>query len=195
VTLPGLAVAVVTAEPLISLLFGAKWLGVAPVFSWLCAGSLLTPLNTVTFWIFISQGRARDQMIYGTTAAVINMITYIIGVQWGLVGVARTSTIVAYLLTTPLLVAAATRSGPVRMIFLLRILYPFVISTLGAMAAVELYGRFLGVAGLLDLLAIIIIAYAVTLPILGCFSSGRAALKSVAAALETLAPAIRRVKP
>lgn len=186
VSLPGLAVAVVAAQPLIEILFGMKWSSVAPVFSWLCAGSLLTPLNTATFWIFISQGRARDQMIYGTAAAVINMAAYIVGVHWGLIGVARTSTIVAFLLPTPLLVIAAARSGPVSMTFLLRLLYPFVISTVFSMGCVMLYHRLFGITGLLDLVGIVVIAYIATLSGLICFPSGRAALESVVAAFRTL---------
>jgi PST family polysaccharide transporter len=187
VSLPGLAIAIVAAQPLIEFLFGRKWLGVAPVFSWLCAGSLLTPINTATFWIFISQGRSRDQMIYGTAAAAINMVSYIVGVQWGLIGVARTSTIVAFLLTTPLLLFAATRSGPISMKFLLRLMYPFAMSTIVSMAGIELYGRSLGITGLLDLVVVVVISYIATLMVLMCFPSGRAALESVVAAFRTLA--------
>lgn len=187
VSLPGLAIAIVAAQPLIEFLFGRKWLDVAPVFSWLCAGSLLTPVNTATFWIFISQGRARDQMIYGTAAAAINMVSYIIGVQWGLIGVARTSTIVAFLLTTPLLLFAATRSGPISVKFLLRLLYPFAMSTIVSMAGIVLYKRSLGIAGFLDLVVVVAISYIATLMVLICFPSGRAALESVVAAFRTLA--------
>lgn len=186
VSLPGLSVAIVAAQPLIEILFGSRWQSVAPVFSWLCAGSLLTPVNTATFWIFISQGRARDQMIYGTGAAVINMIAYIVGVHWGLLGVARTSAIVAFLLPTPLLMFAAVRSGPIDMRFLLRILYPFGISTACSMAIVMLYRNILGAGGLLDLFAIVVCAYVSALLALACFPSGRVALENVTTAFKTL---------
>ena len=172
VTLPGLAVGVLAARPLIGLLFGPRWNEVAPVFSWLCVGSLLTPVNTGMFWIFISQGRARDQKIYGSAAAVINILSYAVGVHWGIIGVARTSAIVSYLLPTPLLVWAASRNGPVGRGFFFHLVFPFVASTIGVLAVVKLYDHFLHIAGFIDLAAVAVISYLVTLPILACFPSG-----------------------
>lgn len=186
VSLPGLAVGVLAAQPLIEILFGQKWHDVAPVFSWLCVGSLLTPINSGMFWIFVSQGRSRDQRIYGSAAAIINILSYAAGLHWGLVGVARTSAIVSYLLPTPLLIWAASQSGPINKIFFLRVLYPFVASTAGAMAAVVLYGREFGITGLFDLVAVGIAAYAVTVPILACFASGRATIKIILGAAKGL---------
>ena len=177
VTLPGVAVGAVASQPLIDILFGPKLHALAPVFSWLCLGSLLTPINTATFWIFVSQGRARDQMIYGTAAATINILTYVVGIHWGLLGVARLSAIVAYILTTPLLVLTASRTGPVGRDKLLGDLYPFFFSTLGAIALLELYLNLVQAKGVLDLIALLLIAYGTPLPILACFSSGRATLK------------------
>jgi polysaccharide transporter, PST family len=146
------------------------------VFSWLCLGSLLTPLNTVIFWIFISQGRARDQMVYGTASALINIATYIIGIHWGLLGVARTSAIASYIVTSPLLVLAASRNGPISKTLLWRSLYPFIISLLGAVIVLELYVRLAHVTGVIDLIALGLIAYGTTLLILCGFSVGRATI-------------------
>ncbi len=184
--LPGLAVAVMVADPMIGLLFGPKWRGVAPVFSWLCVGALVTPVNYAMFWIFVSQGRARDQMIYGTAAAIINILAYVVGVRWGLVGVARTSAISVYLLQAPLLVWAGSRSGPVDRAFFVRILYPFVVSTLAAIAVIALYGRVLGITGFVDLCAVAVASYATSISILACLPSGRAALRSLFTILRTL---------
>jgi PST family polysaccharide transporter len=186
VALPGLAVAVMAADPMIGLLFGAKWRGVAPVFSWLCVGALVTPVNYAMFWIFVSQGRARDQMIYGTAAAIINILAYVAGVHWGLVGVARTSAISVYLLQAPLLVWAGSRSGPIDRAFFFRIIYPFILSTLGALAAIKLYDHVHGVTGFVDLAAAVAGAYAASLAILACFPSGRAAIRNVFAVGKAL---------
>lgn len=186
-SLPGLAVGVIAARPMIGLLFGAKWHLVAPIFSWLCVGSLLTPINTATFWIFLSQGRSRDQKFYGTAAAAINIASYAVGLHWGVIGVARTSAIASYLLPTPLLIWAASRTGPVRKNIFFEILYPFVISTVGSMGVVSLYDQVFGITGLLDLVAVAVLAYASTLPLLACFSSGRDTIKIMFTSIRTLA--------
>lgn len=188
VSLPGLVIGATASQPLIDILFGSRWSAVAPIFSWLCLGSLLTPVNTATFWIYVSQGRARDQMIYGTAAAVINIMTYVVGVHWGLLGVARTSTIVAYILTTPLLFLTASRTGPIGRNYFFGALYPFLFSTLGSAIGVALYLRFLHARGVIDLFALLIIAYGATIPVLACFSSGRATLKEAL----NLAQSLRR---
>jgi PST family polysaccharide transporter len=177
VALPGLSIAVIVSQPLVTTLFGARWREVAPVFSWLCAGSMLTPVNTVTFWLLISQGRARDQVIYGSAAAVINIMAYWIGVHWGLVGVPITSTVIAYLVPTPLLIWAATRLGPVGLGLFVETIYPFVFSTLAAMSGLELFMRYFGVTNILDLFAVSVLSYAVSIVVLMCFGSGRAAAK------------------
>jgi len=177
ISLPGLVIGVLTAEPLVRILFGSKWLAVAPVFSWLCLGSMLTPLNTAIFWVFISQGRARDQMIYGTASALINIATYIVGIHWGLIGVARTSAIAAFIVTTPLLVFAVSRNGPISTSRIWASLYPFVASLLGAAAVLELYVYLVRVTNVIDLMALAIIAYGTTLLMLCCFSAGRTTIK------------------
>ena len=174
ISLPALVVCAVAAKPLISILFGARWSPVAPVFSWLCIGSLLTPVNAATFWIFVSQGRSRDQMIYGTSAALINISAYAAGVHWGLLGVARTSAIVGYLLVTPLLILTASNRGPINRSFILRLLFPFTMGTVGAAITVHAYVNAAHVTTILDLLAVSLVAYLTSFPILACFSSGRA---------------------
>ena len=177
ISLPGLVIGVLTAEPLIRILFGVKWQAVGPVFFWLCLGSMLTPLNTAIFWLFVSQGRARDQMIYGTAAALINMTTYVIGIHWGLLGVARTSAIVAFVVTSPVLVLAACRKGPIDTRFVWTSLYPAILATVAAAAALELYAWFVGVTGLMDLVALAILAYGASLLVLSAFATGRATLR------------------
>ncbi len=186
VSLPGLAIGIVAARPLIDILFGAKWAQVPPVFAWLCLGSLLTPTNAATFWLFVSQGRSRDQMIYGTAAAVINIMTYAVGIQWGLLGVTRTSSVVAYLLTTPLLVWAATRTGHVKFDFLLKVFYPFVLSTVGCAASIWLFKNYAGIHGLFDIVVAAAVAYGSNIAILSCFPQGRATMKSAIAMSRSL---------
>jgi PST family polysaccharide transporter len=185
ISLPGLVIGVVAGEPLIRILFGSKWQAVAPVFSWLCLGSMLTPLNTAIFWLFVSQGRARDQMIYGTAAALINMATYVIGIHWGLLGVARTSAIAAFIVTSPVLVLAACRKGPIDMRSICMSLYPAILSALVAATILELYARFAHIVSVMDLLFLVILAYGAMLLVLSGFSTGRATLQEAVAVFRS----------
>jgi len=185
-SLPALAVAVAAAHPLILLLFTARWQAAAPVFAWLCGGSLLTPVNMVMFWLFVSQGRPKDQMVFGTAAALINIATYWVGVHWGLVGVPITSTLVAYLLPTPMLIWGGTRSGPINLTLFLSQMYPFALATIISMAMVHYAVAHFVQPHLLDLLAAIVGSYLISFTVLSCFATGREALRDLVEMIRLL---------
>jgi polysaccharide transporter, PST family len=124
VVAPAMIFAGLFARPLIALLLGERWLPAAPIFAWLCVGAALTPVNSATFWLFVSQGRAREQMIYGTAAAAINVAAYATGLPWGIAAVAAVSAVSVYAIQTPMLLHAAAQEGPVGGADLRRLLLP-----------------------------------------------------------------------
>ncbi len=174
---PGLVFALVMAEPLILFLFGAKWADTVPVFTWVCIGAIISPLNISVFWLFVSQGRAREQMNFITLVSVINIAAYATGLPWGAVGVARNSAVSVYLLQTPILIWASTRTGPVDLATNLRALAPFVAAALASLAVEEWLVRLGLPHGLLLIAAGLAFSYAATAIVLLMFPSGRAALR------------------
>jgi PST family polysaccharide transporter len=186
VSLPGLAVAVAAADPLILLLFTARWQAAAPVFAWLCAGMLLTPINTAMFWLFLSQGRPKDQMVFGTIAAVINVATYWVGVHWGLVGVPITSTLVAYFVPTPLLIWGGTRRGPINLRLLLGQTYPFALATTMSMITVHYGMAYFLQPHILEMSAAFAGSYLTSFAVLSCFAAGRETLRDFAEMMNLL---------
>ena len=110
---PGLAAATFSASVTVPGLLGDRWHTMIPVFQWLCIGGVISPLNGATFWLFISQGRSQDQLTFSVAAISINLMAYVIGLHWGVEGVARTSAVSVYLLQTPILLYGACRTGPV----------------------------------------------------------------------------------
>ena len=176
--LPGLTVAALEAGPLIALFFGSKWAEIAPVFSWLCIGALVSLLNASLFWLFVSQGRTREDMTWGATASAINVLAYAAGLHWGLIGVARTSAISVYVLQTPLLFWAATRTGPVRAGTLIRIVYPFVMATVVAMVAITILPATWTDRGFFGLVLATIVSYSAFTAVLAVLKPGRSALRS-----------------
>lgn len=113
VVTPAMIFAAIYAQPLIAFLLGDRWVPAAPIFAWLCVGAAVTPINSAMFWLFVSQGRAREQMIYGTAAATINVLAYAAGLPLGIAGVAMVSALSVYALQTPLLLSSAIRTGPI----------------------------------------------------------------------------------
>lgn len=111
---PGMAAVTMAAEDVILVLFGEKWLLVAPIFIFLGAASLIQVVGNTVGWIFISQGKTREQLIIGTFNAACIVLAFVVGLPWGAVGVAAAYCIGCYLIILPVSYAYMNRIGPVR---------------------------------------------------------------------------------
>jgi polysaccharide transporter, PST family len=164
--------------PLVLLVLGSKWEEMVPVFSWVCLGALISPLNTCTSWLFVSQGRSKEQMKFMVFVSAINIVAYIIGLRWGLVGVAGCSAISVYILQTPILVWSATRQGPVNARAFLKALFPFFVMLCVAGAILEEFIRIHPLVNLLDLIIAPAMVYTVCFAVLCLLPSGRVVLSN-----------------
>ena len=80
---PGLMFGIFMAEPLMSILLGPKWTGIAPIVSWFCFGALASPIYSSTFWLFVSQGRTDKLLRYGLLTSLVSVIGFAAGLPWG----------------------------------------------------------------------------------------------------------------
>jgi len=124
--LPAMLVGISNATTLVRVLLGPRWPEAAAIFSWLCVGGLASGIYTSGFWLLISQDRTRELRHLTVVAAFINVASFLIGIAWGVIGVAIGASLSFALLTTPLLLFGATRSGPVRPRDFLSFAAPFV---------------------------------------------------------------------
>jgi len=84
----GFAVAAGVSVPLVALLFGPKWSGVAPIFAALAIGGIFRGIEPISYWMFLSRGRADAQLKLNLVAMPIMVGIMIAGLPWGPVGVA-----------------------------------------------------------------------------------------------------------
>jgi len=82
------AVAAGLADPLLTLLLGSEWVGIAPIFAVLAIGGVFRALNQVSYWIFLSRGFAGAQLRYSALATPVLIAAMAAGLPWGPVGVA-----------------------------------------------------------------------------------------------------------
>lgn len=183
---PAMIFAALLAEPLIAFALGARWLPAAPIFAWLCVGAIATPINSASFWLFVSQGRAREQMIFGSMAAAINVVAYACGLPWGILYVAVASALSVYLLQTPMLVWTAVRRGPVDGRTMLRLLLPNILA--GTVAATLLWqaDRFFDLSGFGALTLAAVGTLAGYSGVLACFGPTRAQLRALSGMVALL---------
>ncbi|BCH23907.1 lipopolysaccharide biosynthesis protein [Mesorhizobium sp. L-8-3] len=113
VTAPGIAALTMTSSQVVSLLFGERWLAVAPIFAWLGIASLTQPISNTTGWIFICQGKTGTMFRWGVYSSAVAVAAFIVGMRWGAVGVAAAYAISGYILRIPVLAVLLHRVGPV----------------------------------------------------------------------------------
>ncbi|UUL82374.1 lipopolysaccharide biosynthesis protein [Sphingomonas qomolangmaensis] len=111
--IPGIAAATLASDQLINLLFGPEWSAAAPIFAWLGIASLAQVVLVTNGWIFICQGKTRAMFRLGLWTSGVTVIAFLVGIQWGVVGLAAAYTISAYLFRIPALIAVLHRIGPV----------------------------------------------------------------------------------
>jgi PST family polysaccharide transporter len=176
-TTPGILVAIVFARPVIVVLLGERWADSAPIFAWLGVCALTLQLRQAASWLFVSQGRAGEQLKWGGIGSVAIVLGYSVGIFWGPKGVAVSAALASALVQIPAMWWAVTRSGPVTRTDALRLLTPIAAATvvsgggLALLAGRPILGSFGG------LVLAVILAYALFLVALALFPGGRTQLR------------------
>ena len=197
---PGITVAVATSDRLMIFLLGDTWSAAGPIFFWLGLASLLQPVSNATGWLFISSGRGREMFRWGMVSTATTLIAIVIGLRWGVEGVAM-SLFIVLLLRTPLLNAYCVRGTSVRA----RDLYLVMLEpALGAVAAALLVYAIGGMLSTAMLLCVAMpLAYALGLAAHLLTAPGRALLATmfemtsglVTSAMQRLRPRPAPVQP
>lgn len=112
VSMPLTAYLFVAAEPVIEILLGHQWLGVAPVYSCLALAAFIQPTSGFVGSLMLSLGQGRRYFLTGLFNAVILSGSFIIGLPWGPTGVALSYAIGNYIILYPWL-TWAFRNSPV----------------------------------------------------------------------------------
>ncbi|WP_425478634.1 lipopolysaccharide biosynthesis protein [Pseudoxanthomonas winnipegensis] len=82
------AFACAQGEPLIRLFLGEQWRGAVPIFQVLTLGGVFQVVAYATYWVFLSLGLMRAQLIYSVIARALLIVCILVGSHWGALGVA-----------------------------------------------------------------------------------------------------------
>lgn len=109
---PTLLLALLAPEVVIILL-GPAWSDAIPILYWLALAAVVRPVGQSVGWLFVSQGRAQEQVRMGALVVAITFIGYVVGLSHGATGVAA-AVAATHIGILPLTFWLATRRGPVR---------------------------------------------------------------------------------
>ena len=112
-TQPGLIVAVLYAEPVIKILLGPRWDGVAPIFAWLGFAAIQQLASSSFGWLFLSQGRARDLALSSLVGSAIAVTSFLVGLPHGPLGVAAAYAAADWSLRLPFALWLVGHRGPI----------------------------------------------------------------------------------
>lgn len=90
---------VILAEEIIIVLYGEQWYPSVPLMKMLCVAGTFQAIEATTHWIFLSQGRTEIQLKLRLFQAIVRITSLIIGVRWGIKGVAFSYTLASALIT------------------------------------------------------------------------------------------------
>jgi O-antigen/teichoic acid export membrane protein len=111
------------SRPLTLVLLGHKWENAAAIFGGFTIAALSVPLAGASTWLFTSQGRGRDMLTAGSINAFVTVLSFVVGLPFGPVGVAVAFSVSGPLIRLPILYFVVGRRGPVRTADLWRIFF------------------------------------------------------------------------
>jgi PST family polysaccharide transporter len=171
-TLPGIAFLVGTSKTIIPILLGYQWADAAPIFAALGMASFVQVLNNPSGWLFMSQGRTREYMYWGLFGSVTAIISFVVGLPYGVVGVAVAYAASEYV-RTPILWWYIGRSGPVRARDIVEQSFPHYVGAAASLIAVLLVQPLLPQSKFLLLGLSLVISYSASLVGIILFGRGR----------------------
>lgn len=103
------------ARSVIYILLGEQWLSITPIFLVLSICGLTQMAYSSVGWLLISQGHSSEMLRWGVLNSAIIVVSFLIGLPWGPLGVAISYTIAYCTMNLPLAFYTASRSGLIRM--------------------------------------------------------------------------------
>ncbi len=107
ITMPLVVILAALSSEIMRIVLGNRWTGASPIFKVLAFAAFFQPVVSTTGWIFISLGQTRRMMHWGLIAVPVIVLSFIVGLPWGAMGVATSYTVCGILiLTVPCLLFA-----------------------------------------------------------------------------------------
>lgn len=106
ITFPLMTALVIVAEPLVRLILTDKWLPVVDIFQILCVIGVVKSVDTIIPNMLMARGRADVLLKYNVAILLLLPSAFLLGAQYGLLGVAY-----AWLIAYPVLLLFLYRTG------------------------------------------------------------------------------------
>ncbi len=127
-TMPLIVFLFVCGDQTIHLLLGSQWSGAASIFKILAIAAFIQPVVSPAGLVLVSLGQSKRYLKWGVFNSIITVVSFIVGLPWGAVGIATSYAIVNYLLVFPCLWYCFRRSPMSIAAFMQAVLRPIIAS-------------------------------------------------------------------
>ena len=188
-TMPAVVLMIATSDWLVQILLGSQWVGMSAILVFMGVAYLFQPIVSTGGWLLVTQGRTKEMLRWSLISAPVSILSIVIGVRWGALGVAACYSVARVLVINPLMYWYVGRSGPVRTIDFYRLLAPFtgaaivgILACLMFRMTVPVHNPVIGVTVCAILVGI------ANLTVLLAVPSGRAAIVDIRSSIRLLRP-------
>ena len=129
VTMPGIALMIVTSDWLVRVMLGPQWVESGRIFALLGVMGILEPVSFTLGWLMVSQARTKEFMHMVIFNSVTSILAIILGLRWGAIGVAAIYALSGVVIRKPVLLWWAGRRGPVRTQDIYRTILPALVAS------------------------------------------------------------------
>jgi PST family polysaccharide transporter len=134
-TMPVFAFAAMLADWVVQILFGPSWTSATPLVAWFCLSAACLPVLLAAGLLYMTQGRTVELVRATLIDGALCVASILVGLKWGVVGVAASIALAGLLVRLPLAFWLASRRGPVSVGHILSAIAPAVSAALAAAAA------------------------------------------------------------
>lgn len=189
VTMPAIALMIATSDFVVRIVLGAQWTESAKIVVFMGISALFQPVMSTAGWLLVSQGRVRDMLRWSLINAPIAILSIVVGLPWGVIGVAASWSLIRILIVNPLLFWYVGRKGPVRTGDFYRLLAPFTFASTVSLGACLGFRRFVVIDNpVFGFLACGVVVGLTTLLVLVLLPAGRKALADIKNSILLLRP-------
>lgn len=188
-TMPAIALMISTSDWLVRIMLGPQWDGTSRILMLMGLAFLFQPLVNTGGWVLATQGRTREMLHWSLISAPFSILSIVIGLRWGALGVAASYSFARVFVINPLMFWFIGRSGPVPTSDFYRLLAPYTGAAVLVALICTLFRTIVPIENpLLGLVICSILGGMTALATLLLIPAGRAALLDIRKSLHFLKP-------
>jgi len=124
ITFPIIAWMIVCRREIVLLVLGPQWEGAIPIFGIFAISAFFQPIGNITGVLYIALGRTKRMFRWGVMSTSWILLSFIVGVYWGAIGVALAYSIAIIVMIIPLILYAISGTHVRLMDVYIAIKYP-----------------------------------------------------------------------